>query len=57
MIKNDLPLVSVFAAVESWEKIKHPPQFGHHLLGLIVFLNEISDMVFVRAVNLYLAET
>lgn len=32
-----------FAAVETWERIKHPLQFGHHLLGLIVFLSEISD--------------
>lgn len=53
MIKKDLLLVSVFAAVENWERIKHCLQFGHHLLGLIwVFLNDISDTVFIRAVDL-----
>lgn len=56
-IKNDLLLVSVFAVVENWERIKHPLQFGHHLLGLIMFLNEIYDTVFARTIHLYHAET
>lgn len=33
MIKKDLLLVSVFAAVENGERIKHCLSFGHHLLG------------------------
>ena len=54
--KSDLLLVSVFATVENQARIEHPLQFGHHLLGLIVFLNEIYDTVFIGAINLCLAE-
>ena len=57
MIKKDLLLVSVFAAVENGERIKHCLSFGHHLLGWIwVFLNDIYDTVVVRAGDLYPAE-